>query len=66
MESSGGPRTANFLAVVQICYPLILLFVYLISFTVHSIATARPNNDNAKHTLLGPGGESPTPTSSCL
>lgn len=48
---------ATFLAVLQICYSLVLLVVYLSAFTVRSIATARPDNDNVKQPLLGPGGE---------
>ena len=32
----------------QIAYPIILLFVYLIAFTVRSVATARNDNDTSQ------------------
>lgn len=47
---------------IQVAYPLVLLFVYLICFTVRSIATARNDNDiNQQPQQLGPGGK-PLPT----
>ncbi|KAK3726141.1 ATP-binding cassette-type vacuolar membrane transporter Hmt1 [Vermiconidia calcicola] len=48
----------TYLQVLRIAYPLILLFVYLIAFTVRSIATARTDNDAEQQTQqLGPGGK---------
>ena len=47
-----------FLQILQIAYPLLILFVYLITFTVRSIATSHNDNDNLKpQTLLGPQGK---------
>jgi hypothetical protein len=49
-----------FFSSLQIAYPLIVLFVYLIAFTVRSITTARSNdNDDSAPptTAVGPGGK---------
>lgn len=46
------------LSILQIAYPIVLLFVYLISFTVRSITTASNDNDTSKQApQLGPGGK---------
>ena len=52
----------RFLWILQIAYPIVLLFVYLISFTIRSIATARNDNDTFNQApQFGPGGK-PLPT----
>jgi hypothetical protein len=46
------------LTYIQIAYPIILLFVYLITFTIRSIVTARSDIDSLPHPeQLGPGGK---------
>ena len=53
-----APPVQIFLWVLQIANPILLLFVYLISFTVRSIATARNDNDTSEQVpQLGPGGK---------
>lgn len=42
---------------VHIVYPIALLFLYLIAFTVRSIATARNDNDTLPAPQLGPLGK---------
>ena len=46
---------------LQIAYPLVVLFVYLIAFTVRTITTASDDTDNdespRQSTSLGPGGK---------
>lgn len=61
-STSTNPRIESFLQIVQIACPLILLFVYLIAFTIRSITSARNDNDiDQKPQQLGPGGK-PLPT----
>lgn len=42
---------------VHVVYPILLLFLYLIAFTVRSIRTARNDNDNDPPPQLGPLGK---------
>ena len=58
MESSNLPFASDavarrILTYVQIAYPIILLFVYLIAFTISSISTARNDNDTPEPELFG-------------
>lgn len=58
-ESSG---VQTFLQILEIATPGLLLFIYLIAFTVRSIAIARNDNDiDQEPQQLGPGGK-PLPT----
>ena len=41
------------LTIVQIAYPIVLLFVYLIAFTIRSITVARNDNNVPEPELLG-------------
>ncbi|EME82738.1 ABC transporter, ABC-B family, HMT-ATM type [Pseudocercospora fijiensis CIRAD86] len=62
-HSSAPPWVSNpvaqaLLNYVQIAYPIVLLITYLVTFTVHSIASARNDNDQPHHAeQLGPGGK---------
>ncbi len=61
ITSSKKPEE-TFLQGLQVAYPLTLLLVYLVSFTVRSITTARNDNDiDQQSQQLGPGGK-PLPT----
>lgn len=55
------PVAQGLLDYVQIAYPLILLFLYLVAFTVRSIATARTDADadgaQQQPKQLGPNGK---------
>lgn len=54
-----NPVAQEILAYTQVAYPIILLLIYIIVFTVRSIVTAR-SDDNAQTTTseqLGPGGK---------
>ena len=58
MVSSSLPWASDALArrvlsYTQVAYPIVLLFVYLIAFTVRSIATARNDNDTPETEQLG-------------
>ena len=49
-----------FFSILQIAYPLVVLFAYLVAFTVRTIATASTNDDDEspqQSTSLGPGGK---------
>ncbi|KAK5165914.1 ATP-binding cassette-type vacuolar membrane transporter Hmt1 [Saxophila tyrrhenica] len=53
-----NPGVEKFLQVQQIAYPLVVLFLYLIAFTVRSITFARNDNDFTHESQqLGPGGK---------
>ena len=55
------------LTYLQIAYPIILLFLYLIAFTVRSIATSRNDNNRPEPQLLGQVDSfTQSPTSSSL
>ena len=53
------PTLELFFSVLQIAYPLVVLFVYLTTFTISSIVTARNRNEEPAEdvTTLGPGGK---------
>lgn len=52
------PVAQDVLAYLQIAYPIILLFLYLVVFTVRSVLTARSDSDLAQQPeQLGPGGK---------
>jgi hypothetical protein len=59
ITESVAPAVQLFFSILQIAYPLVVLFVYLVSFTTRSIATARNDNDESTQqtTQLGPGGK---------
>jgi hypothetical protein len=62
LNSTATPAVETFLDVLQIAYPLVLLFVYLLAFTIRSIGAARNDNDLSHGPQqLGPGGK-PLPT----
>ena len=62
LQETAMTRVQTMLQVLQIAYPVVLLFFYLISFTIRSIATARNDNDLSQQPQqLGPGGK-PLPT----
>lgn len=48
-----------FFSGLQVAYPLVVLFVYLVAFTIRSIATSSNDNNDASSdtTQLGPGGK---------
>jgi ATP-binding cassette, subfamily B, vacuolar membrane transporter HMT1/ACLQ len=54
-----NPVAQNILTYTQIAYPIILLPLYIITFTIRSIVTARNDNANTKPQAeqLGPGGK---------
>ncbi|KAK4552888.1 ATP-binding cassette-type vacuolar membrane transporter Hmt1 [Recurvomyces mirabilis] len=54
-----NPVAQNILTYLQIAYPIIVLFLYIITFTIWSIATARNDNDDTTQQpeQLGPGGK---------
>lgn len=54
-----APAVQLFFSFLQIAYPLVILFVYLIVFTVRSIQTASHDDDDSasQSTSLGPGGK---------
>lgn len=52
------PRAQALLTYLQIAYPIVLLLLFVTSFTVRSIKTARNDNDpTLQPTQLGPGGK---------
>ena len=59
ITKSVAPAVQLFFSIVQIAYPLVVLFVYLIAFTIRSISTASNDNDESTQptTQLGPGGK---------
>nr|POE62909.1 hypothetical protein CFP56_03812 [Quercus suber] len=54
-----NPVAQNILADVQIAYPLVLIFLYLIAFTVRSVRGAHHDRDTGPREpqQLGPGGK---------
>lgn len=54
-----NPVAQNILADFQIAYPLVLIFLYLIAFTVRSVRNARDDTELAPQEpqQLGPGGK---------
>lgn len=52
------PLAQHLLAYVQVIYPILLLALYLIAFTVRSVVTASNDNDaGSQPQQLGPGGK---------
>lgn len=53
------PVAQDVLRLLQIAYPIILLSLYIVAFTIRSVATAAPNDNNVSATpeQLGPGGK---------
>lgn len=54
-----NPVAQNILADFQIAYPLLLIFLYLVAFTVRSVRSARHDHDAVPQEpqQLGPGGK---------
>jgi len=48
---------ADILRILHYVYPIILLILFLLAFTVHSIWTANSNRNAVPPTLTGPGGK---------
>jgi hypothetical protein len=52
------PRAQALLTYLQIAYPIALLIIFIVAFTVRSILTARNDNDDTPQSdQLGPGGK---------
>lgn len=52
------PGAAGVLEALEYAYPITLLFLFLLVFTVRSVANSSPSNDNeSEHPLVGPGGK---------
>ncbi|KAI7097876.1 putative ABC transporter [Hortaea werneckii] len=53
-----NPVAQDILTYVQIAYPIVLICLYIITFTIRSITTARNDDqDNLEPEQLGPGGK---------
>jgi hypothetical protein len=52
------PDASSVLEVLQYAYPIALLFLFLVAFTLRSIKSSSPSNDNDSEQLVfGPGGK---------
>lgn len=57
-----NPVAQKILTYTQVAYPIILICLYIITFTVRSVVTARNDNDTTKEPeQLGPGGKALPP-----
>jgi hypothetical protein len=61
-NGTGTDTSTRILDLVHFNYPWVLLVVFLLAFTVHSIVTAESTDDSAEPILTGPGGK-PLPRS---
>ena len=53
-----NPTASRILKYLQVAYPIVLLVLYLTTFTVRSIVTARSDHDTQQQPeQLGPGGK---------
>jgi len=53
-----SPLAQKILAYLQVIYPILLLFLYILAFTIRSVATARNDNHSPPQPeQLGPGGK---------
>ncbi|KAI6818214.1 hypothetical protein KC350_g10376, partial [Hortaea werneckii] len=53
-----NPVAQDILTYLQIAYPIVLICLYIITFTIRSITTARnDDHDNLEPEQLGPGGK---------
>lgn len=53
-----NPVAQDILTYLQVAYPIILICLYVITFTIRSITTARNDNDTSTEPeQLGPGGK---------
>lgn len=53
-----NPVAQDILTYVQIAYPIVLICIYIITFTIRSITTARnDDHENLEPEQLGPGGK---------
>lgn len=61
-NGTGIDTSTRILDLVHFNYPWVLLVVFLVAFTTHSILTAESTDDSAEPLLTGPGGK-PLPRS---
>ncbi|PQE15591.1 Heavy metal tolerance protein [Rutstroemia sp. NJR-2017a BBW] len=61
-NGTGTDTSTRILDLVHFNYPWVLLVVFLLAFTAHSILTAESTDDSAEPILTGPGGK-PLPRS---